>query len=124
MDMQIERDLTRIYAFFTFGSFDNKKRLFQVLFWIVFSIPFLAITSFIMLLDTLDVIISAICNILSLTYILIPVGILIHYVICIWVIPLIQIPFYLISGMLLLLRAKFNDDLKSDNIVYYEEISK
>lgn len=124
MDMQIERDLTRIYAFFTFGSFDNKKRLYQALFWIVFSIPFLAISVCIIVTDMIDIIITKLCEGLVLTFVLIPVAFVLQYVVSGVVIPLIQIPLYLISGIIMFLKSLFDDNLVTPMESYYEDVTK
>ena len=127
MDIQIVRDFTKIYAFFTFGSVDKKKRLYQALFWIVFSIPFLAISVCIIVLDMIDIIfyaIYAICGGFILTFVLIPVAFVLQYVVSGYVIPLIQIPFYLISGFILFLRSLFDDNLVTPMESYYEDVTK
>lgn len=95
MEIQIPRIILNIYKFYTFVSTRPSKMFLQILIWIAFSIPFLFVSLALILLEYIRFAVFQLCNLLTLTVILIPIAYALNFV-------LINIVFYITNTILYL----------------------
>lgn len=96
MEIQIPRIILNIYKFYTFVSTRPSKMFLQILIWIAFSIPFLFVSLTLILLEYIRFAVFQLCNLLTLTVVLIPIAFVLNFV-------LLNIVFYIINTVLYLI---------------------
>lgn len=97
MQFQVPQIILNIYKFYTFVSTCPLKMFFQILIWIVFSIPFLAISLTLILLEYVRFAISLICDLFTVTVVLIPIAFILNLVFLHILFPIVETVLYIIT---------------------------